>query len=332
MATQQERIERAKQIILQHPTLGKDAINKQLRKEFGAGLRRIEVGKLKKRVTAQTPALSHQFFLRQYRTKRLQEEGFLPEEAHFYSQFSISQPGLEKLRTFRKSEIRKARKSGITKQKIERYIRDSYGAHGWVDADNTIRPDFWNKHAFEEILKKPQERETVLIKPENYRYFRRTIQQKFKPDEVLKMSQTVPATEWVERMASYKALRNSFFTHFEALTIITGTAKDVNGKIVLQDLDLNNPIWKDAMEARAKWANDEYLKLRSQGKTPAQSRMAIIKELQQHDGDKRDKTTPYDFLRDYYKYNKKGTTVDYIEGKQRRNIRLKKKKLPYKVR
>jgi len=46
-SSRQERLHWARLYIIQHPTVGKDAINKAIRKEYGVGLRRIDVARLK---------------------------------------------------------------------------------------------------------------------------------------------------------------------------------------------------------------------------------------------------------------------------------------------
>jgi len=46
-STREERLHWAKLYIIAHPTVGKDAINKAIRKEYGVGLRRIDVARLK---------------------------------------------------------------------------------------------------------------------------------------------------------------------------------------------------------------------------------------------------------------------------------------------
>ena len=46
-ATREERLTRAKQLIIAHPEWGRVKVNKELRKEFGIGLRTIDVQKLK---------------------------------------------------------------------------------------------------------------------------------------------------------------------------------------------------------------------------------------------------------------------------------------------
>jgi len=47
VASREERLARAKQLIIAHPSWGRIRINKELRKEFGIGLRTIDVQKLK---------------------------------------------------------------------------------------------------------------------------------------------------------------------------------------------------------------------------------------------------------------------------------------------
>lgn len=47
VASREERLARAKALIIQHPDWGRIKVNKQVRKEFGIGLRTIDVQKLK---------------------------------------------------------------------------------------------------------------------------------------------------------------------------------------------------------------------------------------------------------------------------------------------
>lgn len=53
-ATRDQRIDRATELIRQHPDWGKDRVNAALQKEYGQGLQRIFVARLKSKTLAAT--------------------------------------------------------------------------------------------------------------------------------------------------------------------------------------------------------------------------------------------------------------------------------------
>ena len=339
--TRQRIINRAKQLIISNPIWGKDKINVQLRREFGVGLRRIEVAKLKKLVTKQSPILSQQQIYLKQRQVTLQREGFLPQEAQYYSHYPISKPGLKSIRRFRASEIRNAIKKGVSRARIISYISDSYETKGYLDKGGKINPQAWYSRAFDEITKPIKERKSVLIEPEAYNDYRKAKQQfKFSIHDSLALSEAISSDKLPERMEQYRILRNAFFSHWEAFSIITAqTPSDKEGKIELQNLDLRNDYWQNAIQERINDARESIRKFMARGMNYPQAKQAYTREVElyyqntKQTGDgrfQRGKETPWGWLREYYKWKAK-PTVDFVEGKGKRQQRMDKKKMPYRV-
>lgn len=161
MATRQEIMARAKQLIEQSPSAGKARINKQLQAEFGVGLRSSAVLKLKEEVATAIPSLAPEL----YRTggvpkglndiyKGWRNAGFLPFEAREltvghgerYRAFDAkavfdSAPG-EAARQTRTDLIRQQLRNGWTRKQIRENIIDFYLKSRKFDPWRHIRAEY----------------------------------------------------------------------------------------------------------------------------------------------------------------------------------------------
>lgn len=325
-STRQDVLKRAEELIKSNPYTGKDAINKQLRKEYGHGLRRIEVAKLKRRISRYTPEQ-----LRYHKKQiTLIKEGFLPIEAKEFAKYPIARPGIQKIRRFRKSEIRNAVKAGIPKRHIKTYIRDSYQARGLVNPRGIPSPKKWVNAVYDEVVKPYKQRQPVLISPAKYKDFRIIKQYQLNASENFDLIMNLPAHAIEERISMYRRLRTSFFTHEEALTIVNARIKGTNQ---LQSLDLSSEVWQQAMTARKmefwKIVNQFEKKGFSRAEALIAARGAIRKRVDadkvKYSADKEhydgNLAFPYDYIKEYYKKQKK--QVDYQEASDRGSITTK---------
>jgi hypothetical protein len=121
------RLQRARQLIINNPKLGKDSINKQLQEEFGVGLRRIDVAKLKAEVLL--PNLT----LVEKRYNQLIKDGFLPIEAKELSAEPITSPVMEKYRQERKKERAAMNKAGTSIKNQNSLIKADYIFEGYAE-------------------------------------------------------------------------------------------------------------------------------------------------------------------------------------------------------
>lgn len=161
MATKQEIRARAKQLITETPTAGKERINKQLRIEFGKGLRSSTVLKLKAEVATEKPSLYPLLYATGSVPKALNEiykgwirAGFLAFEAREltlghggrYRAFDAkaifeSKPG-QLARDTRTKMIREQLHAGLTKKQIRQNIIDFYLRSKRVDPWEHIRAEY----------------------------------------------------------------------------------------------------------------------------------------------------------------------------------------------
>lgn len=331
MADRELIISRARQLINEHPDWGKDRINRELRVEFGSGLRRIDLAKLKGSIVQ--PVMREQATqLLRYQT--LRKEGFLPEEAQFYSQWAISQLGMKKVRRFRQSEINQALKHGIPTTKIPDYLKESYTARGFM-SKGTIEPDKWNAEVFNELQKPLKNRQSVAIPADRFQFYLNARQRKYSAGDSLRLVSRISPTEWSQRLKEYDTLRRAYFTHWEALKIVTTKTKaDKAGKRELQSLDLNNPVWQAVIADRIEFHRQEIKRYMAKGLTRVQAEKLYNTERNNYyksrKGDTRDDKTPWDALREGYKIKSRKRT-DFLENKQLRDAKYKDKKMPYRV-
>lgn len=161
MATKQEIRARAKELIESQPSAGKERINKQLRAEFGVGLRSSTVLKLKEEVAEAKPALYPQLYAMGSVTKGLNDiyrgylkAGFLAFEAREltlghgerYRAFDAravfdSAPAIAARQT-RINWVRDLLKQGWTKKQIRDNIIDFYRRSKKVDVWQHIRAEY----------------------------------------------------------------------------------------------------------------------------------------------------------------------------------------------
>lgn len=118
----EQRVERARELIRSHPDWGKDRVNKELRGEFGTGLRRIYVAGLKREELYAKPSRVE----RRYQT--LTKEGFLPTEARQLSHLPISSAALKEYRAQRKAMVRAGERTGRPVR--AKQIRELYRLEG----------------------------------------------------------------------------------------------------------------------------------------------------------------------------------------------------------
>lgn len=121
------RLQRARQIIINNPKRGKDSINQQLKGEFGVGLRRIDVAKLKAEVLLPNLTLADK------RYNQLIRDGFLPSEARELSAEPITSPVMEKYRAERRKERAEMKKAGTSIKNQTSYIKADYILEGFAE-------------------------------------------------------------------------------------------------------------------------------------------------------------------------------------------------------
>ncbi|KKM27848.1 hypothetical protein LCGC14_1570600 [marine sediment metagenome] len=161
MATREEILARAKDIIGVYPGLGKNRVNQLLRDEFGVGLRSESIIRLKREVAAEQPRLLSELYARGGLPRGYREiykgwinAGFLPFEAReltvghgvrlmaFNSKEVFdSRPGRE-ARRFRIEIIRQQLAMGWTKKQIRDNIIEFYRKGRKVDPWEHIRAEY----------------------------------------------------------------------------------------------------------------------------------------------------------------------------------------------
>ncbi len=161
MATKQEILARAKQIIEADPTSGKKRVNTLLQAEYGMGLRSSTVLRLKQEVANEKPYLFPQLYLRGSVPTSYNEiyrgwlkSGFLAFEAREltlghgerYKAFDAasvfnSAPG-EAARETRMAMVREWLAKGWTKQEIREHIIDYYRKSKVIDPWSHIRAEY----------------------------------------------------------------------------------------------------------------------------------------------------------------------------------------------
>lgn len=145
MVTKQEILARAKEIIISQPSAGKERINRQLRTEFGVGLRSATVLKIKSDVASEMPRLLPELYGRGSVPKGLNDiykgwirAGFMAFEAReltlghgeryraFNAKAVFDSAPAEAARQTRINLVRDLLKQGWTKKQIRENIFDYY--------------------------------------------------------------------------------------------------------------------------------------------------------------------------------------------------------------
>lgn len=178
----QIRIEFARRVIRENPSLGKDAINRRLREELGAGLRRQYVGRLKGEELYVKPSRVE----RRYQT--LRKEGFLPTEARQLSQIPMSSPAMKDYRAERKAMVKAGEKTGRPVRAAQ--LKELYRLEGhWKE--NKIQPlarlrSFLRREAFLPWEEVPEKRPRLT--PEQRHIYERLRDAGFLPFEAAKIA------------------------------------------------------------------------------------------------------------------------------------------------
>jgi len=262
-------------------------------------------------------------------TKRIDtlgKEGFLPAEARYYAKFPISSSGMRFIRRYRAKEVKQSRKLGYSP---DRYIVDSYRARGFTTKQGKINPHLRNVAITDQLLEPTKERDwsKVSIPPSQYAVYRKTWESNISPGSSMKMASSIPFTELPSRLAMYRRLRKNHFTDSEAVKIVTAKTK----KNKLQELDLGNTYWRQAISERNNWYNDMYKRGLQKGMKHHLIVAGIMKEIRNYY--KADsKRTPWDWLKWFSPGGRDKPRVDFITGIRSRAQRLSKKKMPYRTR
>lgn len=271
---------------------------------------------------------------KQIRQKKLESLGFLTFEADYYSQFPIDSYGMRKVIRFRQRELDKVKHAGIPRNVIPNYIRASYQAKGYTDKEGNPRADLYNQILFEELQKPVKERKTLLIEPDRfdlYRHLRQDV--KFTVQDARQVAEAIDPSDFDARMRMYKVLRKAYYSHDEALYIISAqTPPDKQGKTRLQDLDLKSDIWQRAMRERVAWVKEQVAIGKQRGLSIQQALKRVKKEIEEWY--RKDKSrTPFDEIEDISPRGKPKPTVDFkVAVTKRRILKQKKEKAPWKVR
>lgn len=270
---------------------------------------------------------------RQIRQKKLEQLGFLQFEAEYYSQFPIDSYGMRKVIRFRQRELDKVKHAGIPRNVIPNYIRASYQAKGYTDKEGNPRADLYNTILFEELQKPVKERKTLLIEPDRfdlYRHLRQDV--KFTVRDARQVAEAISPQDFDARMRMYKVLRKAYYSHDEALYIISAqTPPDKQGKTRLQELDLTSDVWKRAMQERVAWVKQQVAVGKARGLTIQQALKRVKKEIEEWY--RKDKgRTPFDEIEDISPRGKTKPTVNFkVAVAKRRILKQKKEKMPWKV-
>jgi hypothetical protein len=270
---------------------------------------------------------------KELRKKNLIRLGFLEFEAEYYSQFPIDSYGMRKVIRFRQRELTNARKHGMARNIIPNYIRASYQAKGYTDKDGTPRADLYNQILFEELQKPVKERKTLFIEAERfdlYRHLRQDV--KFTVQDARQVAEAIDPQDFDARMGMYKTLRKAYYSHDEALYIISAqTPPDKKGNTRLQDLDLTSDVWKRAMKERVAWVKQQVAIGKQRGLSIQQALKRVKKEIEEWY--RKDKgRTPFDEIEDISPRGKPKPTVDFKAAvTKRRILKQKKEKMPWKV-
>lgn len=261
------------------------------------------------------------------RYRRLRVEGFLPEEAKFYSQRPISELGTRRLRSFRKREIKQALKAGLPKSTIPSYIRQSYIAKSLVTKDKKPDVNEYSRWVIAQLEKPLKQRETLFIQPDRFDIFKEAKGAKFTTDDSLKMATLIPKEQWDKRKEQYRQLIAARFSPYEALYIITATAINKEGKKILQKLDLTQPAWQTTIEDRQNYFIDKIRGFMQKGMNSRDAIRAFKREL--NNWYKNKKHTPFDGIKEVSPPGPRKPQVDIQEARKNRRAKQKAKGMPF---
>ena len=264
------------------------------------------------------------------RYRRLKSEGFLPEEARFYAQLPISEEGIRKLRYFRKREIKKALKAGISKTTIPSYIRQSYIAKGLVTKNKEPDVNEYSRWVIAQLEKPRKQRETVFIQPDRFDIFKEAKEAQFTIADSLKLATLIPKEQWDKRKGQYRQLIATRYSPYEAFYIITATSTNKEGKKVLQKLDLTQPVWQTAMEERQNYFIQEVRKGIQKGMTTRTAIQSFKQSIQNWYKDK--KHNPFDEIEEVSPSGPRKPQVDIQEARKNRRAKQKAKGMPFLAR
>lgn len=214
-ATREQRITRATELIRQHPDWGKDRINAKLQKEYGQGLQRIYVARLKSETLA--PSLTPE----QRREKTLISKGLLPSEAKALSGLPLTAPVIRAFVQERQAVLREARKNDVPLAKINQEIKLDYRIGGYTRKGKTDYGKAFDDWAGKYIEREKIKKEVAYSAPGKVTYTR-------------------------EQNDIRKELRAAGFTAYEARILAKGD-KTVQA--------FGSQTWKDAMAARTAYIN-----------------------------------------------------------------------------
>lgn len=214
------RISRATELIKKHPGWGKDRVNAELKSEFGSGLQRIAMARLKRETLS--PTLTKE----EKRAVTLVKRGLLPSEAREIAKFPITSLAVKEYVRERQKLIQTARHDKVPLASLNKQIKADWKIEGYTKRGKT---DF--QKVFEDYAKK-------LAKYENKKY-----------EVIVEAPKRVTFTE--EEYKIYKELRAHYFTKDEAEKLAKGSTS-VNA--------FHSQPWRDAMNERVAWVKDKLAK------------------------------------------------------------------------
>lgn len=161
MATKQQIISRAREIIINNPTAGKERVNQKLRAEFGVGLRSATILQIKQVVATEHPSLYPELYAAGSVPRGLNEiyrgwlkSGFMAFEAReltlghgeryraFDARAVFDSAPAQAARQTRINWVRDLLRQGWTKQQIRQNIIDFYLKSKRVDVWRHIRAEY----------------------------------------------------------------------------------------------------------------------------------------------------------------------------------------------
>lgn len=214
--TREQRIARATELIRQHPGWGKDRVNSTLKEEYGQGLQRIFVARLKSETLAPTRTPE------QKREQTLIKRGLLPSEAKALSSLPLTAPVMKAFIQERQAVLREAAKNDVPLAKINQQIRLDYRIGGYTAKGKTDYGKAFNDWAAKFIDREKLKKEVAYSAPQKVTYTQ-------------------------EQNDIRKELRAAGFTAYEARIL-------AKGDNTVQAFGTQT--WKDAMAARRKHIDD----------------------------------------------------------------------------
>jgi len=267
--------------------------------------------------------------IRQYRQQKLETEGFLPFEAEYYSQFPLTHLGVRKIRRFRKTEIKRASRSGISD--IPAYISASYRAKGFVNEKGRPQANLYSSAITSQLEKPYKDRQSVLIQPDRYNIFQQAVSERFPLKQALQLAESIPASEWNKRKQQYNQLIRSRYSPSEAIYIISAqTPPDKNGNRRLQTLDLEQDAWQKAMEERLAFFKQQVSLGIKKGMTQQKAISAAMREIDNWYKKDKDRK-PFDEIEDISPSGPPKPEVDFADALKKRRAKQIKEKMPWRA-